>query len=237
MTHPANGETGAVNFPTNHGASADSSSSKRDGASADQPPPTPPGADLVRLAASAGGNAADLPPVHLWDPPYCGDIGMEIRADGTWFYQGTPIGRPAMVGLFSRILRKDEDGRHYLVTPVEKVLVHVETAPFLAIAVVRSGEGADEGLTFTTQLGDVVTADADHPIRLEEDVETGAPRPFVTVRGRLEALITRACFFDLVALAEEQDGAHGPVLVVRSRGASFALGAAEPPPAPPGGAL
>ncbi len=179
---------------------------------------------LASLADAAGSPDAPLPPVHLWDPPYCGDIGLEIRADGTWWYQGTPIGRPAMVRLFSRILRKDDDGAHYLVTPVEKVLIRVEAAPFLAIAVAREGPRADPQLAFTINLAGRVIADAAHPIRVETDAD-GAPRPFVRVRGRLEALITRSCFFDLVELAHAEGVGPQERLVVRSRGARFVIGA------------
>ncbi len=195
-------------------------------------PATAPG--LTAFVDAAGAPEAPLPPVHLWDPPYCGDIGMEIRADGTWWYQGTPIGRPAMVKLFSRILRKDDDGRHYLVTPVEKVLIRVEVAPFLAVAVTRDGPPGEPEVAFTTNIAGRVVADADHPIRVEADAD-GAPRPFVRVRSRLDALVTRSCFFDLVELAEaEGDGAHER-LVVRSRGATFVVGATAHD-APDGGA-
>ena len=165
---------------------------------------------------------------------------MEIRRDGSWWYRGSRIGRTRLVKLFARILRKDDDGMHYLVTPVEKVLVHVETAPFLAVRLDVLDAGGDAGpgapeqtrrLRFTTNLGDSVDAGPERPIRVTADTASGAPAPFVAVRGRLEALMTRAVFFDLVETAVEQplgDGARR--WVAWSQGAEFVLAeaAAEP---------
>jgi hypothetical protein len=168
----------------------------------------------------ADGGLAGLPPVHLWSPGHCGDIGLSIGRDGSWRRNGSPIERERLVRLFARILRKDDDGLHYLVTPHEKVLVTVEAAPFLAVAVEALGEGEDRTLRFTTNLGDQVDAGPDRPIRVETDPATGEPRPFVLVRARLEALMTRPVFFELVELAEPE----GDQLAVRSRGATFALG-------------
>lgn len=176
--------------------------------------------------AVADGGAAEAPPVHAWSPARCGDIGLEIRRDGSWWYGGTRIGRERLVRLFARILRKDDDGLHYLVTPVEKVLVRVETAPFLAIRLdALSVEGeAEPRLRFTTNLGDVVDAGPDRPIRVETDPETGEPAPFVRVRARLEALMTRPVFFDLVERAcEEALPGGGRRWIARSRGAGFVL--------------
>lgn len=153
-------------------------------------------AAAARSAAKKG-----LPPVHLWDPPYCGELDIEIRRDGTWFYLGTPIGRPALVKLFSSIL-KLEDGKYFLVTPVEKVGIRVQDAPFLANDVTASGQGIDQTLTFTTQVGDTVVADRDHPIRVPRDPETGEPSPYVMVRGGMEALIDRKSFYRLAELGE-----------------------------------
>ena len=147
-------------------------------------------------AASAGG----LPPVHLWDPPSCGEIDMEIRRDGTWFYEGTPIGRPALVRLFSTILKREED-RHYLVTPVEKVGIRVEDAPFVAVDVER--EGGD--LVFKTNVGDSIAAGRDNPIRVERDPATGEPAPYIHVRRGLEALIDRKSFYRLVEMGQHAD--------------------------------
>ena len=143
-----------------------------------------------------------LPPVHLWDPPDCGDLDMRIARDGTWFYLGTPIGRPELVRLFSTILRKDGD-RFVLVTPVEKVGIVVDDAPFVAVDFHAEGQGDDQTLTFVTNLGDEAVAGPDHPIRVERDPETGEPSPYVLIRARLEALIDRKSFYRLVEI-----GAH-----------------------------
>ena len=153
------------------------------------------------LAAAASRSAGTgLPPVHLWNPPHCGDIGMRIARDGTWFYQGTPIGRPALVRLFSTILRKDPDG-HVLVTPVEKVSIEVEDAPFLAVEMALDGGGPHRRLRFRTNVDDWVEVDADHPLRFQPGDAEGV-KPYVLVRGGLWALVTRALFYDLVALGE-----------------------------------
>ena len=157
------------------------------------------------LAASAGAAAkGGPPPVERWNPPFCGDLDMRIARDGTWFYLGTPIGRPALVRLFSSILKK-EDGKYFLVTPVEKVGITVDDAPFVAVDFEAASAGADMTLTFTTHVGDRVTAGPDHPIRVERDPTTGEPSPYVLVRRNLEALIDRKSFYRLVDL-----GRHAP---------------------------
>ncbi|HEX7777361.1 MAG TPA: DUF1285 domain-containing protein [Parvibaculum sp.] len=163
---------------------------------------------LLSAAESEGKKARGLPPVHLWNPDFCGDIDMRIARDGTWFYMGTPIGRDRLVRLFSTILRHDEDGKYYLVTPVEKVGIRVDDAPFLAVAMTVEGEGRDQRLSFTTSVGDSAAAGPDHPIRFVIDKATGEPAPYVHIRARLEALINRAVFYDLVELGaeEERDG-------------------------------
>ncbi len=161
--------------------------------------------DLKELErAGQSGRGRKLPPVEKWNPPSCGDIGMHIRADGLWYYQGTPIGRERLVRLFSTILRRDEDGIHYLVTPVEKVPVKVDDAPFLAVSMKREGKGRGQILTFRTNVGDETTASADHPMRFALHPETQEPRPYVHVRAALEARITRALFYDLVELGAEE---------------------------------
>lgn len=160
------------------------------------------------------------PPVERWNPPYCGDIGMEIRADGTWIYQKSPIGRPALVKLFAGVLRKDEDGRHYLVTPVEKVDVRVADAPFLAVEMEVRGTGMGRQLVFRTNVDDIVACGPDHPLRFVEEPSSGGLKPYLLVRGRLEALVTRALYYDLVELAEP---APDGTLVLHSGGASFPL--------------
>jgi len=159
-----------------------------------------------------------LPPVDKWNPAHCGEIGMEILADGTWKHEGTRITREPLVRLFASILRKDEDGATYLVTPVEKIIVHVEDAPFVAIRADRVGKGRDQSIVFTTNVGDIVTAGPDHPIRVERRGEE--PRPYVHVRGRLEARVLRAPFYELVEWGEPLDGRMG----VWSGGEWFELG-------------
>ena len=142
------------------------------------------------------------------EPTFCGDIGMKIARDGTWFYQGSPIERIALSKLFSTVLRKEEDGVHYLVTPVEKVSVEVEDSPFVAVEMTVAGEGAEQTLTFRTNLDDEVMADAEHPLSFRPE-EDGSFTPFVRVRGALEARIARSVFYDLVELAVEKDGQLG----------------------------
>ncbi len=163
---------------------------------------------LAAVAAKAAGDKK-LPPVHLWNPPFCGDIDMRIARDGSWHYLGTPIGRKPMVRLFSTILRRDDDGKYYLVTPVEKVGITVDDAPFLAVEMTISGEGRDQVLTFRSSVDDLVTVDADHPIRVVIDTDTEEPSPYVRMRSNLDALISRAVFYDLVDLAEDHDGRFG----------------------------
>lgn len=157
----------------------------------------------VRAAKSRG-----LPPVHLWNPPFCGDLDIRIARDGTWFYLGTPIGRPELVRLFSSILKK-EDGKYYLVTPVEKVGITVDDAPFVAVDFEATGTGQAQSLEFHTHVGDTATAGADHPIRVVRDPETGEPSPYVLIRADLEALIDRKSFYRLVELGAHHEGWFG----------------------------
>jgi hypothetical protein len=152
--------------------------------------------------------ARGLPPVHLWNPPFCGDLDMRIARDGTWFYEGTPIGRPGLVKMFSSILKR-EDGKYYLVTPVEKVGIIVDDAPFVAIDFDVTGTGENQVLTFTTQVDDMAKAGPDLPIRVERDPETGEPSPYVLIRSDLEALIDRKSFYRLVDLGVHHDGWFG----------------------------
>jgi uncharacterized protein len=153
----------------------------------------------LKQAEKAAGSEQGLPPVHLWNPPFCGDIDMRIAADGTWYYMNSPIGRKPLVRLFSTVLRRDEDGKHYLVTPVEKCGVEVEDAPFLAVEMMVEGEGREQCLRFRTNVDDEVTVDEDHPLRFATEEGTEGLKPYVLVRGRLEALVNRAIFYDLVA--------------------------------------
>jgi hypothetical protein len=169
--------------------------------------PVTPSADGIANAVRAA-KTRGLPPVHLWNPDFCGDLDMRIARDGTWFYLGTPIGRPELVKLFSSILKK-EDGKYFLVTPVEKVGITVDDAPFLAVDFEAEGEGRDQVLTFTTKTGDVAVAGPDHPIRVVRNPETGEPSPYVLVRTNLEALIDRKSFYRLVELGTHHDGWFG----------------------------
>lgn len=173
---------------------------------------------LMRMQGTEGQGRRALPPVHLWHPDNCGDIDIVIRADGVWMHEGTPIGRPELVRLFSSVLRLDDDG-YYLVTPVEKLKITVEDAPFLAVRVDR--DGGD--LVFTTHVGDRVRAGPDNGIRVEVDETTGEPRPYVHVRAGLEALISRNVFYELVEMSEVQ----GDHRVVRSGTRTFILGPAH----------
>ena len=166
----------------------------------------PPG--LAALVAEAG-KAAPSRPVERWNPPYCGEIDMRIGADGGWSYRGSPIAREALVRLFASILRREPDGRHVLVTPVEKVGIAVDDAPFLAVEVMAEGDGRDQVLTFRTNVGDVVTAGREHPLRFHSETGTGGLKPYLLVRGGLEALATRPLQLELVSLADEHDGATG----------------------------
>lgn len=167
----------------------------------------PPSADgIAEAARKAAGKG--LPPVEKWDPPFCGDLDMRIARDGTWFYLGTPIGRFGLVKLFSSILRKDGDA-YFLVTPVEKVGITVEDAPFVALDFEAEGEGRAQVLTFRTHVDDVTVAGPDKPIRVERDPETGEPAPYVLVRANLEALIDRKSFYRLVELGDHHDGWFG----------------------------
>lgn len=155
-----------------------------------------PSAENLAASARAAGRKGP-PPVHLWNPPFCGDIDMRIARDGTWFYLGTPIGRPELVRLFSGIIRKD-GADYFLVTPVEKVGIIVDDAPFVAVDFTRR----PEGIEFVTNVGDKVIAGPDHPIRVVRDPETGEPSPYVLIRRNLEALIDRKSFYRLVDIGE-----------------------------------
>lgn len=163
------------------------------------------GGALERLSAALGGiaRAKGAPPVERWNPPYCGEIDMRIAADGTWFYNGTPIGRPALVRLFASILRKDAD-RYVLVTPVERVGIAVEDAPFQAVEMAVEGAGAPRRIAFRTNVDDLVEVGPGHPLRFERDA-TGGVKPYLRVRGELWARVSRALAYDLVALGEERE--------------------------------
>ena len=182
---------------------------------------------LQALISRATRVGKGLPPVERWTPDFCGDLDMEIRPDGTWFYLGTPIGRMPLVQLFSTVLRKDEDGKTYLVTPVEKVGIRVVDAPFVAVEMNVTGEGDGQVLTFRTNVGDVVEAGPEHPLRFVDEDGTGGLKPYLLVRGRLEALVARPVMYELIEHGEEI-GVGGEVMfAVRSNGEVYPIMPAE----------
>lgn len=166
-----------------------------------------------------------LPPVDRWNPQNCGKIDLRIARDGTWYYQGTPIGRPALVRLFSTILRRDADGTFHLVTPVEKAEIIVEDAPFIAVSVHATGEGATASYEFLTNVGDRVVAGPDHPLRVTIDSISQEPRPYVHVRRGLEARIARSLYYELVERAETIARDSSTILGFWSGGVFHELGA------------
>ena len=165
-----------------------------------------PSAESIAASAAEVGKSG-LPPVEKWNPPFCGDLDMRIARDGTWFYLGTPIGRAGLVKLFSSIIRKDDD-KYFLVTPVEKVGIIVDDAPFVAIDFNAVGKGEQQKLRFETHVGDRFIAGPDHPIRVAYD-ENGEPSPYVLVRRNLEALIDRKSFYRLVDIGDHKDDWFG----------------------------
>ena len=167
--------------------------------------------------------SAGLPPVHLWNPPFCGDIDMRINRDGQWFYQGTLIGREAMVRLFSTVLRHDQDGCFYLVTPVEMVRIQVDDAPFVATSLMVESPGSGQALRFITSVGDSVILDGKHPLWMAANEQSGFMQPYILVRDRLNALIHRNVFYELVALAKEQIINGENQLIITSSNQSFSL--------------
>jgi len=181
-------------------------------------PITTPSADGIAASAKAAKKGRGLPPVQDWNPPFCGDLDMRIARDGTWFYQGTPIGRKGLVRLFSTILRRDGD-QYFLVTPVEKVGITVDDAPFVAVDFDVTGSGKDQRIAFHTNVDDSVTAGPDAPIRITRDDETGEPSPYVLVRRNLEALIDRKSFYRLVDIGTHHEDWFG----LWSQGAFFGL--------------
>ncbi|MBW8638808.1 DUF1285 domain-containing protein [Hoeflea sp. WL0058] len=180
-------------------------------------------AGLEALISRAAASTRGLPPVGKWNPEFCGDLDMEIRADGTWFYMGTPIGRQPLVRLFSTVLRKDADGKTYLVTPVEKVGIRVEDAPFVGVEMSVTQRGDQQILTFRTNVGDVVEAGPDHALRFEIAGENDELKPYLHVRGRLEALISRPVMYDLVALGEPVEIDGREMFAVRSGESVFPM--------------
>ena len=160
----------------------------------------PPDLSMMSLAQVAQAVAERrLPPVEQWNPERCGDSEMRIARDGTWYHQGSPIGRPAMVRLFSTVLRREPDGTHVLVTPAEKLDIQVDDAAFVAVALKVQDSGTNRRLAFQLNTGDLVTAGPEHPLRF---TGTGdGPRPYLHVRGGLEALVARSVYYELADLA------------------------------------
>jgi hypothetical protein len=181
--------------------------------------------DGLTTAARNAAAGKGLPPVHLWNPPFCGDLDMRIATDGTWFYQGTPIGRPALVRLFSTILKREE-GKHFLVTPVEKVGIRVDDAPFLAVEMLKQDEAGGQLLRFRTNVDDWVDCDAAHRLRFEAAADGGLT-PYLHVRADLWAKVTRALYYDLVDMGEERVVDGRAMFGVASAGEFFAMAGAE----------
>lgn len=163
---------------------------------------------LAAIAKAISGRK--LPPVERWNPPWCGHMDMRIARDGTWYYQGSPIGRKPLVKLFSTVLRREPDGSFVLVTPVERLGITVDDAPFVAVEMQCEGAGRDRQIAFRLNTDDFVLAGPEHPIRITVDADTGEPSPYVHVRGGLEALISRSVFYEMVELAlHEPTQPHG----------------------------
>jgi hypothetical protein len=178
-------------------------------------------ADVARAAARKG-----PPPVHLWNPPFCGDLDMRIASDGTWFYLKTPIGRAALVKLFASVLKREGD-KYFLVTPVEKCGIVVDDAPFLAVELKVAQGDRDQALHFRTNVDDWVACGPGHALRFEREPASGGLKPYLHVRGGLWAKVTRALFYDLVELGEERDIDGRRMFGVASAGEFFAMAPAE----------
>ncbi len=178
-----------------------------------------PSAEGIAAAARKASKRGPAP-VHLWNPPFCGDLDMRIARDGTWFYLGTPIGRIELVKLFSGIIRRDGED-YYLVTPVEKVGLTVDDAPFVAVDFEVTNPGPDQTLTFVTNVGDLAQAGPDHPIRVELDPTTGEPSPYILIRRNLEALIDRKSFYRLVDIGSKEINDGSQWFGIRSAGMFF----------------
>jgi len=178
-------------------------------------------AGAVKSASAPG-----LPPVDLWNPAYCGEIDMRIASDGTWFYQKTPIGRPALVKLFASALKREGD-RYFLVTPVEKCGIAVDDVPFLAVELRISKSDCGQIIRFRTNVDDWIDCGPDHPLRFDTEAATGGLKPYLHVRRDLWAKVTRALFYDLVELGEERDLTGGRMFGVASAGEFYAMAPAD----------
>ncbi len=182
---------------------------------------------LQALISRAGKFSRGPAPVEKWEPEFCGDLDMEIRRDGTWFYMGTPIGRHALVQLFATVLRKDDDGKTYLVTPVEKIGIRVEDAHFVAVEMNAHQVDEQQVITFRTNVGDLIEAGSDNPIRFVTVKENDGVKPYILVRGRLEALLARPVMYELIALGEEIEVDGVLMFCVKSKGVVFPIMAAD----------
>ena len=176
--------------------------------------------ELMRIEAAAAA------PRSKTEPRDCGHFDIHIDRDGSWFYRGTPINRMSLVELFSTVLERDADGVYWLITPAERGRITVDDVPFMAVALERSGDGPDQELIFRTNVGDFVTADAAHPLRIETDPATATPRPYILVRKRLEARLTRPVFYSLVDWGVEERVGGATRFGVWSKGTFFPL---DPP--------
>ena len=179
----------------------------------------------ARDAANTKAAAKGLPPVHLWNPPFCGDLDMRIAADGTWFYLKTPIGRHALVKLFASVLWR-EGTKYFLKTPAEKVGIRVDDAPFLAVEMVKDSDGRGRLLRFRTNVDDWVICDSSHRLRFEAAADGGLT-PYLHVRAELWAKVTRALYYDLVDMGEERVVDGRPMFGIASSGEFFAMADAE----------
>jgi hypothetical protein len=182
--------------------------------------------DLDQILADIHGSEADQAARRDWNPGFEGEIDIRIAADGSWYHEGRQFQRGSLVRLFAGILRREQDD-YFLVTPAEKLRIEVEDAPFVANLVERIEDGERQAIVFTTNIGERIVADGEHPIRVEVDSESGQPRPYVHLRDGLEALIGRGAFFDLANLAEERQRDGSSYLCVTSLGQTFELGTTD----------
>ncbi len=190
--------------------------------------PIKSGMDGLQAMISRAGEFSRGPAhVDKWEPDYCGELDMEIRRDGTWFYMGTPIGRQALVKLFATVLRKDKDGKTYLVTPVEKIGIRVKDAHFVAVELNAYEKNGEQVITFRTNVGDLVEAGAENPLRFVTVKENDGIKPYLLVRGRLEALLARPVMYELIALGEEIEVDGTSMFCVKSKGAVFPMMACD----------
>jgi hypothetical protein len=190
-----------------------------------------PHLDMEKLLESIPDSGErSYPPVHLWNPDHVGTIDIRIAADGTWYHEGDPIRRQSLVNLFSTVLRKDDDGRHYLVTPVERLEIVVDVAPLFVSDMYVENAGPDQTVTFRTHTDDIARLDADHPLQVCVDPGSGEPTPLVDIRSGLKGLLARSVFYDLVDLAEEREVDGNAVQGICSAGQFHIIGRSDGQP-------